>query len=439
MSSVIKVNACVYSRLGYGREENTNSFYMNGKFNSEQHIDNVQAAMENRGAEYLFAVADNMNCTDEDSETNIAILKEIGRYHEKITVNGGDLKFKIKELESRVGDSERLIASFLEMNRIPIGDARWGLGFGGLLLSDGQFVAVTSGNCKIYMMRDGMFRPLAAETSKAKRLIDAKVHEEELDSDDIVLPDEDPNSSLVISDIYDVAEGDSFILVSDGLINAIGEEKAEDLLSLRSDSAYIAFRLVDEAMKRKTSGDLTAMVIQVERIYEGASSPKRAAKPDNMKNRVDKLNKAPSVTYKYNRKKSSKYQGTLYLVLVAFTVLAVFGIIYIIINSMINPGDKKPPKDSPVVTATATPTSTPIESIEPTEEPTIEPTPEPTPDPASVSSHVVAKGDTMNTIARKYYGSDAYAKKLCDYNGIANANLIQIGQKIKIPPKEELQ
>lgn len=54
MSSVIKINACVYSRKGYERESNTNSFYMNGKFTSEQHIDNLQASMENRGTEYLF-------------------------------------------------------------------------------------------------------------------------------------------------------------------------------------------------------------------------------------------------------------------------------------------------------------------------------------------------------------------------------------------------
>ena len=55
MSSVIKVNACVYSRKGYERESNANSFYMNGKFMSEQHIDNVQASMENRGTEYLYS------------------------------------------------------------------------------------------------------------------------------------------------------------------------------------------------------------------------------------------------------------------------------------------------------------------------------------------------------------------------------------------------
>ena len=117
MSSVIKVNACVYSRKGYGRQVNTNSFYMNGKFISEQHIDNVQASIENRGREYLFAVSDNMICQYPERDINISILKELSKYHEKITVNEGDIRSKIDELETRVNDTQRLITSVFEVNK----------------------------------------------------------------------------------------------------------------------------------------------------------------------------------------------------------------------------------------------------------------------------------------------------------------------------------
>jgi len=41
MSSVIKINASVYSRIGYGRTKNTNSFYLNGKYTSQQYVDNL--------------------------------------------------------------------------------------------------------------------------------------------------------------------------------------------------------------------------------------------------------------------------------------------------------------------------------------------------------------------------------------------------------------
>jgi len=448
MSSVIKVNACVYSRIGYGREENTNAFYMNGKFISEQHIGNLQASMENRGNEYLFAIADNMNCTDEDSDANVSILKEIGRFHEKITVNGGELKSKIKELQSRVGDTERLVESFLDMNRVPTDHLSRGLGFSSILLTDGQFAAASSGNCKVFMMRDGMFRPLASETSKAKQLLVAKGNADGDENQDVVLPDEDPNASVIISDIYDLAEGDSFLLVSNGILEALGEEKIEDLLSLRSDSSYITYRLVDEAMKRKFSGDLTAMVVQVEKIYESsAPSRKSSSKPDQMKTRVDRLNKTPAVSYKYNRKKSGRFQGSLFIVFFVLTVLVLFGIIFVIIQSIMNTGKENFPDATPTVTTKVTPQPTPIETSIPTDEPgdpVIEdPTPTPTSTPQASSGevkiHKVKKGDTIGAICRLYYGTDSVAKALCDYNGISDPNRIQIGQEIKIPPKDELQ
>jgi serine/threonine protein phosphatase PrpC/LysM repeat protein len=445
MSSVIKINACVYSRKGYERESNTNSFYMNGKFTSEEHIDNLQASMENRGTEYLFSLADNMDCSDDDNDTHISIIKEISRYHEKITVNGGDVKFKIKELETKISDISRLITSILEMNRVPAEDPRRGIGFGGILISDGQFVAATAGNCRIFMMRDGMFRPLAAETSRAKRMLDALIRSDETVEDgDVTLPDEDPDSLVVVSDIYDVAEGDSFLICSDGLIQALGEEKIEDILSLRSDSAYIASRMVEEAMKRSSSGDLTAMVVQVERRYEGSPSRRTTARSKQVKNRVERLNKAPAITYKYNRKRGGRYQGTLYVVLVLVTLAVLFGIIYIIINSMINTG-RETTKPDPEPTVTVTPTSTPVSTPdpvitpEPTEEPSLAETP--TPDPSSdgeIRTHTVVQGDTISKIARTYYGSSDYGAKLCEYNGISDPNKIVIGQKIKIPPKEML-
>lgn len=57
----------------------------------------------------------------------------------------------------------------------------------------------------------------------------------------------------------------------------------------------------------------------------------------------------------------------------------------------------------------------------------------------NVQIHIMAKGETINSIARKYYGSSDYAEKLCKYNGFTNPNLVQIGQKIMIPPKDELK
>lgn len=452
MSSVIKVNASVYSRIGYGRTNNTNSFYMNGKFSSDHNVDNIQASLENRGLEYLFAVADNMVCEHPEQDISVSILKDLGKFHERITVGGGSIQGKINELENRVNDAERLIDSFLEMNRIPADDAMRDIGFSGLLLSDGQFVALSSGNGRIYMMRDGMFRPLAAETSKAKRDIDIRMTEDAGD-DGLELPSEEERSSVIVSDIYDINEGDSFILLSDGLYQALGEEKIEDLLALRSDSTYIAYRLVEEALKRKTTGDVTALVVQVEKVTTSAGSVRKPASRlqsrQTVRTKVDKLNKAPAITYKYDRRNAARYKSTVLVVMVIVSVLFLFGMIFMMISSLMNTGRENIGKSTstPTASPTLTPTRSPDETGLPAEDPdettpTETPTPTPTQTPSpqgEIKTHIVKQGDSMSAITRLYYGDTTLLNKLCKYNNISDPDKIIQGQKILIPPKEVLK
>jgi len=451
MSSVIKINASVYSRIGYGRTKNTNSFYLNGKFTSQQYVDNLQASMENRGVEYFFAVADNMVYDNPEQGVSASILKEISRFHEKFAVSGGDIKSKIEELESRVNETERLITSFLEMNRVPETSPEWNLGFSGLLLSEGRLVAVSSGNCRVYMMREGRFRPLASDAARAKREIESRIMGElenrEDETTDVVLPGEENKGNAVVSDVYDIVEGDSFILISNGLYEALGEEKIEDILALRSDSAFIAYRLVDEATKRKTVGDITALVVQVEKLIEGSGKakkpvPRMQQQPKHdVKSGVERLNKVPTITYKYNRRKTSKYQSTILIGMVFVTVLILFGIIFLIISSLINTGRESLSSPTPTKqTATATPTSTPGDEL-PIEDPeeTTTPTPTPPAQETEVKEHVVKKGESMSAITRFYYGDTSLIDELCKYNNISDPNKIIQGQVIKIPPKDVLK
>jgi lysophospholipase L1-like esterase len=58
-------------------------------------------------------------------------------------------------------------------------------------------------------------------------------------------------------------------------------------------------------------------------------------------------------------------------------------------------------------------------------------TPEPEPTPPSETVYVVRAGDTLGKIARRFHTTTA---KLADFNGITNANLIHVGQRIRIPP-----
>jgi LysM repeat protein/serine/threonine protein phosphatase PrpC len=439
MSSYVRINASVYSRIGYGRVSNTNSFYMNGKFTSENHIENVQASMENRGSDYLFALADNMICENPEQDFNISILKELEKLHEKISVNDQDIYSSAKELENRVNDVERLISSFLEMNRVNETDSRWNMGFSGLLFSDGQFVALTGGNGRVYMMREGIIRPLASDTEKAKRAIDMMTKDDE-ESEEIKLPGQEIMGSVIVSDVSDIMAGDSFVLLSHGVMEALGEERIEDLFSLQSDSSHIAYRMVDEAMKRNSSGDLTAMVIQVEKIYEGKSSSRsvRQKPQSEQKKMVDRFSKVPPVTYKYNKntRRSGKSRDILYVIMVILTVIALFVIVGLMISSLMKAAKKNiTTSPTPSPTTSVTPTITPYPE-EPTESPTQ--TPEDTEEPGEIIEHKVRAGESLSGIVRKYYGDTSLLDKLCKYNNIEDPNKISVDQIIKIPPREVL-
>ncbi|NLM75844.1 MAG: LysM peptidoglycan-binding domain-containing protein [Clostridiaceae bacterium] len=455
MSSVVRVNACVYSRIGFNREKNTCSFYMNGKFTSENYIDNVQASMESRGTEYLFAIADNMECEIPDQNMHVSMLKEIGRAHEKATVNETEISSDIKDLESRINETERLLSSFLEINQVPVADSRWNLGFAGLRIKDGQFAALTGGNGHVFMMRDGMFRPLANETAKARRAIDAQADDEEI-QDGLEIPGEEAEGSVIVSDIYSLQQDDAFVLVSQGVMEALGEEKIEDLMASRSDSSYIAHRITEEAMKRSFTGDLAVMVIQIERVYGSSGTAKRSRniqkqqrQTQSVKKKVERLNKVPPVTYKYSRnsRKISKHQSTISFLLTVITVVVAFVILFKFIDSLKDAGiNNILDNTEPTQTATATPTVSPSEtpSYEETplpedEEPVdIEDPEDSEPATGEIIEHVVKSGESINSIVKKYYNDLSLIDKLCEYNNIENPNLIKIDQVIKIPPKEVL-
>jgi LysM repeat protein len=130
----------------------------------------------------------------------------------------------------------------------------------------------------------------------------------------------------------------------------------------------------------------------------------------------------------------------------------------------------EPPKPGPVQPAQAGPTpgilpapaadrperrpstlaDLPLDPFPPTPEPAVRPTPrsEPKPEPksppkaepkpATDRTHVIRKGETLEAIAVKYYGTRDGIPWIVSANGLANANRIYANQKLVIPAKKEI-
>jgi len=445
MSNVIRINACLFSRIGYGRGHNATDFYMNGRFQSSPNVDNIQASLENRGSEYLFTLADHMEDTS-DPSASVSINKEVARLHEKISVQGGDISYKIKELSSRIGGSVRMLDSILEMNHVPADDDRRQYGFSSLLFSDGNVIAATAGLGHVFLYREEELISIARETTKREKLVrlgvltEEDAQREDLDTaDDEVVEEAVPNP-IILSEEISYCENDTFLLISQGAYESLGEERIEDIVANGGDSAEISGRIITEAMKRTSRGDLAAMVVQIEKIYDVQGS---ARKP-MLKSRVDALSKTPAVTYKYNKKPVGR-DNVVFIGLFALTIVIILAILITIISSLISPKDPEPAKESsnspkPSITATATPEPTPEPETTPVvvESTTPEPTPEATP-AANPETYTVQKGDTMSGIVRKFYNDVKYLDSFSSYNGVNDPSKIQPGQVLKIPAKEALQ
>jgi len=100
-------------------------------------------------------------------------------------------------------------------------------------------------------------------------------------------------------------------------------------------------------------------------------------------------------------------------------------------KNLAEPVAEPAPVAEPVVVIAPSPVVEPAPVIAPA--PATEPTPTIAPAPATDSSYTVVRGDCLWNLAKKYYGSGTFYKKLAEANNIANPNLIFIGQQLVIP------
>ncbi len=445
MGNVIRINACLFTRMGYGRSRNTTDFYMNGRFQSPLNLDNLQASLENRGSDYLFSLADHME-NAADTTASVSISKEMLRLHEKISVQNGDMNDKVRELSSRIGGAARMLDSILDMNHTSETDEFRRYGFSSFVFSGGTVVAATVAYGHAFLYREDGLQTLAKDTSERGKLVRLGVlSEEEAGREELDIPesedvtDELTDSPVIFSEPIPFCENDTYLLISQGAYEALNEERIEDILGEGGDSTHFAARIVSEAMKRTSHGDLSAMVVQVEKIYDVQGSAHRPA----LKARVDALSRTPPVTYKYNRKPRGK-DGFIFAGLMGLTAIVFIAILAIIISSFF--GSEDPAKvasdtPAPSIHASAMPEVSPEVVVTPEPEGAV--TPEPTPEPTSVvnnpDTYTIQKGDTMSGIVRKLYGDVKYLDAFSSYNKISDPAKIQPGQVLKVPLVDALQ
>lgn len=56
-----------------------------------------------------------------------------------------------------------------------------------------------------------------------------------------------------------------------------------------------------------------------------------------------------------------------------------------------------------------------------------------------MATYTVQRGDSLQAIAKKFYGDSSLYQQLAEYNGLKNANALDVGQKLDIPDRADLE
>jgi len=436
MDGLVKVSASVVSHIGMVKAGNENRFYMDGRFMHEYETDSVQVSLERRGRQYLFAVSGGMDADISGKSPSVSITRELDKYYNTIRNSSKDIQSKLEQLKECVDETAGLMHSTFLGGE---GGASKKPSFAGLLIFENKAGVLNTGDTRIYLLRDGNIRQLAAEGRKAERLLKLGIitsEQAELLASRRSAAGEQAGIGIRKSEIIDIKKGDIFLLCSNGLTDMVDEERIHELLLISGDAGLASALLLKEALGNGGEDNVTALVVKIEKAEsedktgtEGraGSSGKRSA-GNYQARQVERAGKPGFGIRRLRMLK--KFVST------AVAILIIAGAFYGMYKLWTGFGAdiKTDGKKTSAAMEKTEETGEPSTAAEETEETSV---PEETSgggaENAGPVKYVVKKGDSLIKISKMFYNDPDKYKLIMEANNIKDANLIKVGQELIIP------
>ena len=183
----------------------------------------------------------------------------------------GTLEQRAVAAEARLLEANRRLRAEAARRDVPV----IGTTIAALLVADNRFACVWAGDSRVYLYRDGKLRQLTRDHSQleAMRSLHVGSSDDTLDRPpaNVITRALGGDDQLELDAVgADVADGDVFLLCSDGLTNEVSEAAIVQAL-MPGGCRLAAEALVEMALERGGRDNITAVVVRAEDL----SSPDR--------------------------------------------------------------------------------------------------------------------------------------------------------------------
>jgi len=435
MDNFIKVGVSVVSLSNAG--DSGDNFYIDGRYKNEYEMERIQVSMEKSSNLHIFALTSGMDRKSPEMKTPVSMTKELKKFHSKIAAWGGDIESELDQMADCVTEINNILYS-ISINDSESGDKPYS--FVGLLMDDGKAAAISSGNSRIYLMRDGNLNQLAGDSSRIERLLrvgiiskeQAKLLSSKMDS-----PFSNGLTGIQKSNTFHVKDGDIFVLCSENAGKTLDEQTISEVLSNDNDADYISNLLARKAIAKETPESVSIMVIKVEQVHDSSVTDERPGGEDSNFSDEDDVEEYEG--------KSTKVSGVISAIAICVVIALSLYFLYKELWLGRNVSRNDTPQNQNAISDQTDSDTDEKEDDTPEQQEgeegevqdVTEGDLESGPEEKEPIIHIVQSGDTLQGISKKYYNDIEKYTLIMKANGLTDPDRIMVGQELIIPQDEE--
>lgn len=255
-----KIDGAARTHTGRVRSNNEDNFYLLGRYREDVEKGEDEAVCRAADRRFLAAVADGMGGEEQGEKASLMAVRALK------PCSFGEIS---SQAAAAVDEANREICEEIENQ----GGRRMGSTLVSLYMDEGKAVCCNVGDSRAYLLREGRLSQLSVDHNKAGRMVELGVLTPEqaarhpsrheltqhlgIFADEMVI-------EPAMSQPVELADGDLFLLCSDGLTDMVSPKELKAVLSGRSTSREMAEKLVELALAGGGRDNVTVIVLQIQ-------------------------------------------------------------------------------------------------------------------------------------------------------------------------------